>query len=96
VVGGYPVEHTGSTRDLIDNFLEEYKNTEGDLKTGARERIARSLAAAGAISSGEVLSPTAMQDLVDNLFACESPGYSPSGKLVISIIGMEELDRRFK
>lgn len=96
VVGGYPVEHTGSARDLIDNFLEEYKNTEGDLKTGARERIARSLAAAGAISSGEVLSPTAMQDLVDNLFACESPGYSPSGKLVISIIGMEELDRRFK
>jgi DNA mismatch repair protein MutL len=96
VVGGYPVDNAGSARDLIETFLDAYKNTESDLKTGVRERIARSLATAGAVKTGEVLSPMAMQDLVDNLFACESPGYSPSGKLVISIIGIEELDRRFK
>jgi len=33
---------------------------------------------------------------VDALFACESPGYSPSGKQVVVILGIEEIERRFK
>ena len=97
VIGGYPGDsHNENPRDLIEKFLEIYKGTETDIKVSVREKIARSLASAGAFSYGEVLSPIAMQDLVDNLFACESPGYSPSGKPVISIIGIEELERKFK
>lgn len=97
VIGGYPGDsHNENPRDLIEKFLEIYKSTETDIKTSVREKIARSLASAGAFNYGEVLSPVAMQDLVDNLFACESPGYSPSGKPIISIIGIEELERKFK
>jgi DNA mismatch repair protein MutL len=97
VIGGYPGDsHNENPRDLIEKFLEIYKSTETDIKISVREKIARSLASAGAFNYGEVLSPIAMQDLVDNLFACESPGYSPSGKPVISIIGIEELERKFK
>jgi DNA mismatch repair protein MutL len=97
VIGGYPGDsHNENPRELIEKFLEIYKSTETDIKVSVREKIARSLAAAGAFNYGEVLSPIAMQDLVDNLFACESPGYSPSGKPVISIIGIEELERKFK
>jgi DNA mismatch repair protein MutL len=97
VIGGYPGDsHNENPRDLIEKFLEKYKSTEGDIKTGVREKIARSLASASAVGYGETLSPAAMQDLVDNLFACESPGYSPSGKLIISIIEIEELERKFK
>ncbi len=97
VIGGYPGDsHNENPRELIEKFLEIYKSTETDIKVSVREKIARSLASAGAFNYGEVLSPIAMQDLVDNLFACESPGYSPSGKPVISIIGIEELERKFK
>jgi DNA mismatch repair protein MutL len=97
VIGGYPGDsHNENPRELIEKFLEIYKSTETDIKVSVREKIARSLASAGAFNYGEVLSPVAMQDLVDNLFACESPGYSPSGKPVISIIGIEELERKFK
>jgi DNA mismatch repair protein MutL len=97
VIGGYPGDsYNENPRDLIEKFLEKYKSTAGDIKISVREKIARSLAAAGAVGYGETLSPAAMQDLVDNLFACESPGYSPSGKLVITIIGIEELERKFK
>jgi len=97
VIGGYPGDsHNENPRELIEKFLEIYKSTETDIKISVREKIARSLASAGAFNYGEVLSPIAMQDLVDNLFACESPGYSPSGKPIISIIGIEELERKFK
>ena len=97
VIGGYPGDsHNENPRELIEKFLEIYKSTETDIKISVREKIARSLASAGAFNYGEVLSPMAMQDLVDNLFACESPGYSPSGKPVISIIGIEEMERKFK
>jgi DNA mismatch repair protein MutL len=97
VIGGYPGDsHNENPRDLIEKFLENYKSTSGDIKISVREKIAHSLACASAVGYGETLSPAAMQDLVDNLFACESPGYSPSGKIVISIIGIEELERKFK
>ncbi len=97
VIGGYPGDSRNENpRELIEKFLEIYKSTESDIKISVREKIACSLASAGAFGYGEVLSPVAMQDLVDNLFACESPGYSPNGKLIISIIGIDELEKRFK
>jgi len=97
VIGGYPGDtHNENPRELLEKFLEIYKSTQGDIKIGVREKIARSLASASAVRYGETLSPAAMQDLVDNLFACESPGYSPSGKLVITIMEIEELERKFK
>jgi DNA mismatch repair protein MutL len=37
-----------------------------------------------------------MEDLFDTLFACQAPNYSPKGKSVISIITVEEIDKRFK
>ena len=37
-----------------------------------------------------------MENLFDTLFACQAPNYSPKGKPVISIITLEEIDKRFK
>ena len=97
VIAGYPddsrFEHP---RELLEVFLEQYKSTQGDIKTNVRERISRSLAVAGAINYGEALSQGVMQDLIDNLFACEAPGYSPSGKPVVVIMGAEEIEKKFK
>jgi hypothetical protein len=37
-----------------------------------------------------------MEDLFDTLFACHAPNYSPKGKAVISIIALDDIDKRFK
>jgi DNA mismatch repair protein MutL len=37
-----------------------------------------------------------MQAIVDELFACQSPNYSPEGKLAITILAMEEIDKKFR
>jgi DNA mismatch repair protein MutL len=97
VIAGYPDDSRfENPRELLEVFLEQYKSTQGDIKTNVRERISRSLAVAGAIRYGEALSQGVMQDLIDNLFACEAPGYSPSGKPVVVILGAEEIEKKFK
>ncbi len=80
---------------IFERFLETYKTT-GDIKTRQREKLARSMAAANAVGYGEKLTGRAMQELVDSLFACENPNYSPDGKPVVFIIPFEELERKIK
>ncbi len=97
VISGYPADtYNDHPKELLESFLEVYKSTEGDIKSNVRERIARSMAVAGSVKYGETLSGELMQELVDSLFACESPGYSPSGKPIVVIMGMDEVEKRFK
>jgi DNA mismatch repair protein MutL len=97
VIAGYPADSRNENpRELLEIFLEKYKSTQGDIKTSVRERIASSLAVAGAVNYGETLSQAVMQELVDGLFACESPGYSPSGKPIVVIMGIDDVEKRFK
>jgi DNA mismatch repair protein MutL len=44
---------------------------------------------------GKFLTPAEMNELFDRLFACSEPGYSPSGKIIVSILGNEDLNRLF-
>ncbi|HGY56114.1 MAG TPA: DNA mismatch repair endonuclease MutL [Caldithrix abyssi] len=60
------------------------------------EKVAAAYACKNAVKSGETLSQQEMQDLVDQLFACESPFFCPHGRPVIVTMDLEELDRKFK
>jgi len=82
--------------EMLEIILEDYKNTQADPATGAKEKIAAAMAGASAILYGKVLSHSEMENLFDTLFACQSPNYSPKGKPVISIITLEDIDKRFK
>lgn len=96
VVNGYPEDTEGiAPEELIEAFLERFRLTETDIKTSVSERIASSMATAGSIRYGQPLQPEMMHQLVDALFACEVPGYSPSGKPVVVILEMDEIEKRF-
>ncbi len=58
--------------------------------------MALSLAKVGAISAGTVLSNAEMDSLLADLFRCDSPDYTPDGKLIISVLDSDELLRRFE
>ena len=83
-------------KDMIDEMLEVYKSYKGDLKMEAKERIARSVARAAAIPYGKVLESEEMRELVDQLFGCSNPNFSPSGKPVLKIINSDEIDKILK
>ena len=96
-INSQPAENGSSNPgEMLKTVLEVYKNTETDLATGLKEKVASAMARASAIPYGKVLSQSEMEDLFDSLFACSAPNYSPTGKPVINIIMLEELDKRFK
>ena len=66
----------------------------------AKEEIHRSMALTMARSAalvvGEVLSATEMGGLVDGLFACEMPAYTPEGKKTFVLIDDSDVEKMFR
>jgi len=80
---------------IVEKLLEEYKNSPVDAKAKAKEQVAISLAKASALDYGTELKQEEIDHLIDNLFACSTPNYSPEGKKVITIIPLEEIEKSF-
>lgn len=83
-------------KEVLEGLLQEFKNNEVGLQDSSKSKIARSMAIASAIKTGQVLTQAEMQDLFDKLFACESPNTTPGGKPTLFILGLDELEKRFK
>jgi len=97
IINGIPgILENSDPKGIIELFLEEYKSTAGNIREKAREQLALSLAMASAIDQNHQLNMDEAGQLIDNLFACETPNFSPSGKPVVDIIKMEEIEKRLK
>jgi len=97
ILNGVPgVLGDNDPKGVIEMFIEEYKTSIFDLKEKARERLAFSLAMASSIDHGYQLSTEEASHLIDSLFACQSPNFSPTGKPVVEIIPFEEFEKRMK
>ena len=97
VVHGFPADMNPSgARDTLELMIEQYKTMEGLEELGHAERVSRSAAKVSAINYGRSLNPVEMQEIIDQLFACSNPNYSPSGKPIVKIIDLQELDSYFK
>jgi DNA mismatch repair enzyme (predicted ATPase) len=66
------------------------------VKEEVHNALALTLAKAAAIVYGQVLSNAEMTKLVDSLFACATPNYTPDGKTVLSVLKEDEIERLFK
>ncbi|HPC99266.1 MAG TPA: DNA mismatch repair endonuclease MutL [Bacteroidales bacterium] len=97
LVKSYPASvinaHAG---DFFISMIESYKSQLSDVHGEIKERVAAAMAAGAAIPYGRILLTEEMEQLIDRLFACKSPNYSPAGRPVVSIITMDEIDKRFK
>jgi DNA mismatch repair protein MutL len=82
--------------EMLEIILEDYKTTQEAPISGAKEKVASAMAGAASIPYGKILGQNEMENLFDTLFACQSPNYSPKGKPVISILTLEDIDKRFK
>jgi DNA mismatch repair protein MutL len=96
-VHGFPAEMSPSgAGETVEQMIEQYKTLQGLNDSEPAERIARAAARTSAIHYGTSLKDQEIQELIDQLFACENPNHTPSGKPIVKILDLEELDSYFK
>ena len=82
---------------LLQQMIASAIEREGAGQAGeeVRTAIALSLARSSAIVYGQLLTAAEMDELVASLFASSSPNHTPDGLTVLSVITMDELEKRF-
>lgn len=85
-----------NAQNIIETAFAQYKETAGNIKDETKEKLATSLAIASSIDYGQQLTHEEAGSLIDSLFACQTPNYSPTGKPVIEILKLEEIEKRLK
>lgn len=96
IINGTPgVLDISSPEMIVEKLIEEYKNSPLNARTKAKEQIAQSLAKASALDYGTDLKQEEVDRLIDDLFACSTPNFSPDGKKVLTIIPTEDIEKSF-
>lgn len=81
-------------KELIERLLEDIKNEAPDMATRIHDRLIRNVARLSARSFVRYLADEEAQALIDRLFACREPQFTPGGKAVLTILQMDELEKR--
>jgi DNA mismatch repair protein MutL len=81
---------------LVEKLLEQYKNHKEDLNIDVHERLVRAMVKNTSIKQGQSLSPEAMTELINDLFACEKPYLSIEGKPTVVVLSANEINTLFR
>jgi DNA mismatch repair protein MutL len=76
---------------FFDQILVDYKSSMIQKFNNRAQSLCRSLAHQMAVKKGTALQQTEMQQLVADLFCCQMPTVSPSGKKTMAILSPEQL-----
>ncbi len=79
---------------LLENVLSYYDKSQ-NFSENVRETVSLALAKSAAVNYGRVLEMEEMRELVDKLFACSSPNFTPDGQKIISLIRTEDIEKLF-
>lgn len=97
VVQGTPAElGEFNTQEMVEGILETYKLNTFDVKIDPFENMCRSMAKSACIKYGKSLEKEEIDLIVEHLFLCENPMYSPNGKPTMMEMGKAELEAFFK
>ena len=97
VVNSVPAEFPDKNiSDWITQIIDSIKNNERDFAEAIRENIVKSLAKFLSIPYGKILTQEEMAHINDKLFVSRMPNLTPNGKPIITIIGLDELEKKLK
>ncbi len=97
IINGTPADIAkGEEQRLLEGILENFKRNEQALKLDKRENLARSLAKNAGIQYGTVLEQEEINQLVNDLFQCETPGFTPGGKATFVHLDSSQLTGLFE
>lgn len=97
MIKGTPSDSAGcDILELVEKILDNYKINRTDLQLDRKLNLAKTMAMQLSIKAQTRLTEPEMQNLVDQLFACNVPEIAPNGKKIYVIIGMEELMEKLR
>ena len=96
VVHGMPGDLSDENEtQLIEKLLEDFKTSSKTDDFDKRKNVAKTFAYQTAIKSGKTLDKNSMQQLIDELFACEQPNINPAGLATFIQYSFDEIERKF-
>lgn len=96
VINGMPAEAADDdAAKLLETMIEQVKNEREALRNERHAVLARGLARSMAPRGGRHMDAAQMHELIDRLFACAMPYFTPGGKPTLITFGLEELNERF-
>jgi DNA mismatch repair protein MutL len=97
LISGCPAEAVNQDpKQLIEGILEQTKWLQAETSLPVKETLIRSLAKRTCIQPGKKLTPTEMDSLVDQLFACQHVNYTPDGRKIWVILTLAEIANLLK
>lgn len=91
---GYSVE-AGRVQTMVGDLLLVLSEDHGALEEMMTANLAARFARLGALSCDNLSNPAEAQRLIDTLLASVNPEYTSAGKRIISIMPVEDIDKRF-
>jgi len=97
VVNGTPANmpENENINHFLEAVLENFKKNQIELQNNQKVNLALSLAKNMALKPGKILQNEEIVSIIDRLFACQVPDTSPSGKRIIYILSLQEIDKKF-
>ncbi len=98
VVNGVPEGYSaeaGKVQSMVSDLLLVLSEDCSALPEMMTANMAARLARLGAFNGDAVTNPAQAQRLIDSLLSCENAEYTSAGKKIISIVPIEDIDKRF-
>lgn len=97
LVNGVPANlSSGHEKPMFEGLIEQFKINQSELSLPIQENLARSLAKRASIKAGQRLAREEMQALIDSLFACSTPNFSPDGRSTYFIFELSRIESYFR
>ena len=95
-VNGVPSDLQGANPVLVlTQMVEAVKEKESGIENELQHRIALVMARNAAIVAGQALSNQEMESLLGELFQCQNPNLTPTGKVIVSIMEHAQIEKMF-
>ena len=91
---GYSAE-SGKVHSMVGDLLLILSEDHSALPEMMIAGMASKFARLGSLSGEVLTNPAQAQRLIDQLFACDNPEYTASGRRITTIVSIDELDRKF-
>ncbi|MBS1783127.1 MAG: DNA mismatch repair endonuclease MutL [Bacteroidetes bacterium] len=93
VVQGVPTDlPSGEEKNVLDEVIDQIKHEAKDAVGQRSDKLLMQMARRLSINKHSIQQPETQQALIDELFACSQPEFSPTGKQIFTFLRKESLD----